>query len=557
MDPTAQEVASLQAHPLTERVVPLLLLLLGLIAFLYESWAVRPQIDDAYISYRYAQNLIEGHGLVFNIGEYVEGYTNLLWTLLVASGLALGFDANLVGHALGLVSGVSTLIATFLYARAGIPPSRAWIAVLAAGVVLSSTPFVYWSTLGMETPMFTAAVVFALAAYARDRLGWTTLAVSVATLTRPEGTLIAAVLFAFYLASSWRQGWRAWRWPLVYAGLLALLTAFRLAYYGSPLPNTFYAKVGGIPIALGIRYVHEFLRDGAFWLLLPSAIAVVGDRRLRPGAAYVLLAAVYAVTVGGDVFPHARFLLPAVACLAVLAVRGTTVAYRINPYLGIVISLALPGAICGYVFGGISAAILVSASALGLAWALTIWLERRWIVPACALMLAAGWGGVLLRDFPTRLESAQQQLQASKRAEGLRRAVNHFSEREAQRRVRIFLQEQPRARLIAASGIGRIGYYSQIPILDIFGIIDPTIARSEAEHSEGTLLLPGHQRSNADYVFAREPDYILLPKAWTSMKLPALVAIWEHPDLEALYEWEPQISGYRRKPKRTPEGLRP
>src|SRR5215210_8303875 len=30
-------------------------------------------IDDAYISFRYAHNLAEGHGFVFNSGEYVEG----------------------------------------------------------------------------------------------------------------------------------------------------------------------------------------------------------------------------------------------------------------------------------------------------------------------------------------------------------------------------------------------------------------------------------------------------------------------------------------------------
>ena len=37
--------------------------------------------DDAFISFRYVRNLLEGHGLVFNPGEYVEGYTNFLWIL--------------------------------------------------------------------------------------------------------------------------------------------------------------------------------------------------------------------------------------------------------------------------------------------------------------------------------------------------------------------------------------------------------------------------------------------------------------------------------------------
>ncbi|MFQ5416191.1 MAG: hypothetical protein ACE5FL_03975 [Myxococcota bacterium] len=64
---------------------------LAVLVFLWEAWLPRSQIDDAYISFRYAGNLVAGHGLVFNAGEYVEGFTNLLWTLLIAAGIALGF----------------------------------------------------------------------------------------------------------------------------------------------------------------------------------------------------------------------------------------------------------------------------------------------------------------------------------------------------------------------------------------------------------------------------------------------------------------------------------
>src|SRR5690242_18166607 len=42
--------------------------------------------DDAFISFRYVRNLLDGHGLVWNVGERVEGYTNFLWVMLVAAG---------------------------------------------------------------------------------------------------------------------------------------------------------------------------------------------------------------------------------------------------------------------------------------------------------------------------------------------------------------------------------------------------------------------------------------------------------------------------------------
>jgi hypothetical protein len=41
-------------------------------------------LDNAYISYRYAENLVRGEGLVFNHGERVEGYSNFLYVLAVA-----------------------------------------------------------------------------------------------------------------------------------------------------------------------------------------------------------------------------------------------------------------------------------------------------------------------------------------------------------------------------------------------------------------------------------------------------------------------------------------
>src|SRR5438045_1442706 len=52
-------------------------------------------IDDAFISFRYAENLARGHGLVYNPGDYVEGYTNFLWVVIIAAVNALGGDSLL------------------------------------------------------------------------------------------------------------------------------------------------------------------------------------------------------------------------------------------------------------------------------------------------------------------------------------------------------------------------------------------------------------------------------------------------------------------------------
>ncbi len=74
--------------------------------------------DDAFISFRYARNLVEGQGLVFNSGERVEGMTNLAWTLLCALGLLLGFDASDVAITLGLAAHVGVAAALALWSLA-------------------------------------------------------------------------------------------------------------------------------------------------------------------------------------------------------------------------------------------------------------------------------------------------------------------------------------------------------------------------------------------------------------------------------------------------------
>src|SRR5262245_37848737 len=74
-------------------------------ALVFAAWralALRWTTDDAFISFRYAQNWLDGLGLVFNAGERVEGYTNFLWTVWSALGLALGFDAAAWANAWGL-----------------------------------------------------------------------------------------------------------------------------------------------------------------------------------------------------------------------------------------------------------------------------------------------------------------------------------------------------------------------------------------------------------------------------------------------------------------------
>ncbi|MFZ5979112.1 MAG: hypothetical protein ACOYVF_00635, partial [Candidatus Zixiibacteriota bacterium] len=73
--------------------------------------------DDAYISYRYVANFLNGDGLVFNIGEKVEGFTNFGWVVYLIFWGALGFDYILISQLTGFIFGLGIIVLTYLLAR--------------------------------------------------------------------------------------------------------------------------------------------------------------------------------------------------------------------------------------------------------------------------------------------------------------------------------------------------------------------------------------------------------------------------------------------------------
>lgn len=78
------------------------------------SFTQRYITDDGFISFRYAQNLANGHGLVYNIGERVEGYTNFLWVLLMSVSFPLNLDIMMFSHVIGITLQLLTLVTVYL-----------------------------------------------------------------------------------------------------------------------------------------------------------------------------------------------------------------------------------------------------------------------------------------------------------------------------------------------------------------------------------------------------------------------------------------------------------
>jgi hypothetical protein len=316
----------------------LLLLAWGLWRALALAWVC----DDGFVSLRYAQNLLAGHGLVYNAGERVEGYTNLLWTLLLAGLMRAGLDplraAELPGVAAYLWLALALAHWSFRQARdAGRP-----FLPLAAGFVLLSPDFQVWATGGLETSLFSALAAQALVltrlpgAPGRRPLAAGGL-LALLALTRPDGLLFAAVGVASWWLPPARFA-RADRLRHATATLapvllvLALWVPWKLAYYGELLPTAFHSKSAARPwLSQGLAYLGLYLAQN--WVLAAALCAWPWLARATRGRAPAqarwdercflggaLLFAAWVVWVGGD-FMFARRLLPAVP-LALLALEG-------------------------------------------------------------------------------------------------------------------------------------------------------------------------------------------------------------------------------------------
>jgi len=164
--------------------------------------------DDAFISFRYVRNLLSGHGLVFNPGEYVEGYTNFLWILELAAIWGIfGVRPEHGAPWLSVAYTVGTVAVTLLWvARLPSLESRALIGWMALGLLCSSATFAVWTSAGgLETRQFTFFVVLAVVCLTLHRNGRgglvsASLSLAAAELTRPEGLMLAAVCFSWFAA---------------------------------------------------------------------------------------------------------------------------------------------------------------------------------------------------------------------------------------------------------------------------------------------------------------------------------------------------------------------
>ena len=307
------------------------------VALIWESLRRPPLgIDDAYIFFVYARNMTDGHGFVYNVGgEAVEGFTSLLWTLIC--GLAFRITSKplelLLALNIALVALSATVVVLTARTLAGAHRWRTWIAVAFGAALLSEFSYVTWNTITlMDNALWSTLLTLLTASTclgdprARHRSAWVAVLIGLLTLTRPEavvwGPLFIAILaFRAAQGTTVRAALPVAVLPAVaFALTLGAVTAFRLAYFGYPLPNTFYAKMSpalGYTLGQGMQYLASYVASGVLPFLVSAGVGfgllhvATRDWRLRTVGAPLVLAATAGlgtpVLTGGDHFSEFRF----------------------------------------------------------------------------------------------------------------------------------------------------------------------------------------------------------------------------------------------------------
>jgi hypothetical protein len=462
--------------------------------------------DDAAISYRHAQHLAAGRGPVMNPGERVEGVSNLPWTVVLGAATRCGVPTETAARVLAFGCGVAAvLLAGALAARIG---AGVVASTTAMGLVATAAPLAAWSATGMETAAYTACVTAFLLALmnAPRNAGWGRAGAwlgAVAAL-RPEG-------IGFALAAVWQaRSARAARREVVRLALGAAVVAlpwlaFRLVYYGDWIPNPVHAKVNGLAAwAPGAVYVVKWGTAACLPLLLALR---------RPWSTATLVVAIgigFALLSGGDHLPAYRFLVPIMPALAALATLRITKVSAAFLWVWLLLAVGLVCILRPQAFVAGLAPVLdlarvhrglethaprlaeevrhvgVVLAALAVWLACAAWLRAR---PRVVCGLA-----VLAFAVPQAFDPDVRAALHPDPAAAYGRAVGEWMRTHF-----------PAGTLVATNAAGRLPYHARLPVIDMLGLTDRTIARGRADRRQWI----GHERGDADYVLSRQPDVIV------------------------------------------------
>ena len=432
---------------------------LHIIAALALAWFNRFVQDDAFISFRYAQNLAAGHGLVYNLGERVEGYTNFLWTVCMVPAFLLNADIVAWSYVLSLLAYAVTLLVTARLALCWFrSPAAGFLAVI---LLATNYSFSCYATGGLETQFGIAWVLLSVWLLHIGRLVPAALCSACAIMTRMDAILIlfpfwcATASFGDMLKGSPKHTFRVILSASAGALLVVVWLVWRHHYYGAWLPNTFLIKGQGPTPLRGLCYAGLFYAVYGLWLLIPLFLKTPFSAN-RPALYAILLWHVYIIAVGGD-FMEFRMMMPSLP-LAMIFVAGL---------------LANP-----------------------------IHQKARYAMPAVLAIISLLFGML-------RLDS-----RGGNNIHGL--ATFCAECRTLANEMGVLFGEQRESVKIAITAAGTIPFYTQMPTLDLLGLNNQEVARTgeRLPHLKVFGNRPGHVRIAKPETVIAENVNLLLNHPW-------------------------------------------
>lgn len=443
-----------------------ILLFLILFLFIFHALLYNTDAEDAYISYRYADNFIKGNGIVFNDFEKVEGYSNFLWIITLSLvHIVTKIELPLSGRILSFVFSLLTLLSSYFVIFKLTSQRQSGLYTLL--MIASSGIFACYATSGLEGSLFSFLILMNVLFLLKGKWFLSGVVIALATMTRPEGCLLIFpnIAYILFLKRKFSVKEKIRLFSVIALGTSLLIipwTIWRIEYYGYFIPNTIATKSGmniRKQLVDGYEYLNGFLTVTAPLLLLFffKAINILFNKRFRIWIfqpyniilfSIIVCYSVFYVLIGGDWMPGWRFFAPIIPVLAILTTHFWF-AFPSKKY---------------------------SANELYL---------------APALFLICSYFTLLNTFTNTNMLVAVQSWKTS--VKQLTILGNWFNQSLSSNIV------------VASYPNGAFSYYNKLYTIDVFGLTDEHIARLGKRHRYGTS---GHIAYDYEYIINRKPDII-------------------------------------------------
>lgn len=439
---------------------------------------------------------MDGNGLVYNAGEYVEGYTNFLWTVITAPFTKVkGIDISFFSLILGLIISIfniyllSQISKTFFDLFKNLP---IYFLFLPSIFFVLDDSIAFWAIGGMEFPIYTMFILGIAYYYFRindKERNYIMMAIMsiLCTLTRPEGNMIFALtIFHFLLNRKKIDGFKRkfLNTIIIYALFVLVYYGFKYIYYGQVIPNTFYAK--GVTdfkmnILLGFKYLAlcagTRLYIFIFILFIPF-IKAMKDFKQSYLILILFVYLIYLFIVGGDWMYANRLFVPIAPLLYILSAIG--IATAIN-------KIANLNGVYQRNIGKIAKVTAIMLSVILFVTTMTLLEYQELII---------------------KNENYKYELQWAMFGKWLK------------------MNTSPKT-IIAVGPAGKIPYYSELYTIDMWGLNNAYIAKTNSKR-----LQAGHKKFDFEYVLSLNPEFIIAKAGFEEEDMPSRYEKFNPPEEE-------------------------